>query len=238
MLCVRICGAALCIGAARRRAREGNGGNLRFLPWIGGVSWPPTGPQPAPYPQKVESRLTVGQLATRIASPFSYGFEPCPLTRYTAADFTAISPEVVRARLPVMSCVVPVSRGASFPAFSCAGRSLSIIRARLGFSVIRCRRLAAKPAPARAVTSGGIALKYKKNGDIANIRPFKCCFSWNNCLYFEHKGTAAARSRVPEVPFNWLNGSPVNVFYASKTSRQTLGRSPFWRPLRVLYVLY
>jgi hypothetical protein len=147
-----------------------------------------------------------------------------PRTRYTAADFTAISPEVVRARLHVLSCVVPVSRGASFPACKRAGRSLDLSRPSrlLPYSVPTVGR---KTSPRGAVTSRGIAIKYKKNGDIANISPFKCCFSWNNCLYFEHKGTAAARSRVPEVPFNWLNGSPVNVFYASKTSRQTLGRS-------------
>lgn len=52
VLCVRICGADLCSGAARRRAREGNGGKLRFLPWLGGKCSPPADPQPTPYPQR------------------------------------------------------------------------------------------------------------------------------------------------------------------------------------------
>lgn len=38
---------------------RGTAGKLRFLPWIGGVSWPPAGPQPAPYPQKSREPLGV-----------------------------------------------------------------------------------------------------------------------------------------------------------------------------------
>ena len=87
-------------------AWNGNGGRFA-LPWIGGVSWPPTGPQPAPYPQRVESRLTVGRLATRIASPFSYGFMPCPLKAYKAAfsAFAGVCPGAPRSNVLLDPCV-------------------------------------------------------------------------------------------------------------------------------------
>lgn len=98
-----------------------------FLGLVGNVRPQPTPSRP-PTPKGGGGRQAVGQLGARKSSPYLFGFMPCPLTRYTAAVFTAISPEVVRARLPVMSCVVPVSRGASFPACKCAGRSLDISR--------------------------------------------------------------------------------------------------------------
>ena len=126
-----------------------------------------------------------------------------------------------------LSCLAlsPCRVAHRFPHVIGAGRSLDHLRPSrlLRYSVPTVGR---KTSPKRAVTSAWITLKYKKTGHIANIRPFKCCFFWINCIYLGYKGTAAALSRVTPGPLNRFHGSPIYVFSASKTSRQTLGRSP------------
>ena len=154
-VCVRICGAALCYGAARRRARAGNGWKLRFLPWLGGKCSPPADPQPTPYPQK--GRGPASGRPVRRAQFFPvfvrvYAVPPHRIHRrrlyghFAGGSPGAASCDVLRCPRVTLRVVSRLSWARGVP---------SIIRARLGYSVIRCRRIAAKPAPAGPLPPAG-----------------------------------------------------------------------------------
>ena len=214
----------------------GTAWKLRFLPWIGGVSWPPAGPQPAPYPQKSREPLGVRPVS-HAPSPFSYGFEPCPLGAYKAAfsAFAGVFPgaprvNVLRSRLCRARVVSRLSmvRGVS-----------PDLHARPGLSVVRCRQVDAKPAPARAVTSGGICKKYIKKPGFANYRAFNCCFLGNKCLYLVYKEAAAARSRVPRHPFLLASRFTRKMYFrpAKPAGQRWGGRDLFATASRLIVVI-
>ena len=108
---------------------------------------------PAPQQSK-ERTFRPGRLVRR-RFPRLRMDKPSPPERIHDRVFTAIrrslSERRFRSRLALSLC--HLSR--RFPLLKGAGRSL-ILRDSRGHSVIRCRQLAAKPAPARAVTSGGM----------------------------------------------------------------------------------
>lgn len=173
----------------------GTAWKLRFLPWIGGVSWPPAGPQPAPYPQKSREPLGVRPVSHAHRFPVFVWVRAVPPWRVQSSLFglrRSFSGRSSRQCLALSRCRClpdcPLSWG--------------IILERLAHFIQSLgRTMAAKPAPARAVTSGGICKKYVKKPGFANYRAFNCCILGDKCLYLVNKEAAAARSRVTPDPF-------------------------------------
>ena len=103
-----------------------------------------------------------------------YAFRLCmascksrPRRGYTAADFTAISSELVRSRLPRLSHVVPASRRAPFRPCNIRAACLRASRV-LGFT---SRRLAVQPSPRGRYLPRTIK-KYKNTGNLRKKKRF------------------------------------------------------------------
>ena len=118
-----------------------------------------------------------------------------------------------------LSCVVHASLIASFPACNLgAGRSL-IIRDSLGYSVVPCRHIAAKPAPRGPLPPAGCFKTIKKArilqiyGQIMGLN--RCIFAIKY-VFLEHKGTTAGQPPEPGRPLERLHGFPVLCIFSSR----------------------